>query len=138
VCLGFIALQADRMAAFARESAAFDEVLAAAEPGFRARQLIVDMASPAARSPMAYQNFALWYQVDKGGLVDFNFAAYGTQVIRYRQVEAGRDGPLFRYRYVFVRADGAPSASLADGNGKCQPVLRKQAGSWMLFENVGC
>ncbi len=136
-CLAFVGVQAMRLSAFARESESFQEILAAAEPGQRAQQLVTDMASPAAHTPMAYQNFPLWYQVEKSGLVDFNFAAYATQVVRYREVAAQTGVPRDGYRYFFVRQAGPLPANFLH-SGRCEPVLRKQAGGWMLFENVNC
>jgi hypothetical protein len=106
-------------------------VLAAAEPGHRAQQQVLDMTSRAAGTPMAYQNFALWYQTEKAGFVDFNFAAYRTQVVRFRDPKAQTELAASAYRYVFARGV-APHAA------DCRWQLRKASGPWTLLENVGC
>ncbi|MBN9090319.1 MAG: hypothetical protein J0J01_25690 [Reyranella sp.] len=126
-----LGVQVERLLAFAAESRAFEEVLAAAEPGHRAQQQVLDMTSRAARTPMAYQNFALWYQAEKAGFVDFNFAAYPTQVVRFRDPKAQTELPASAYRYVFVRG-AAPQAV------DCPWRPRKASGPWTLLENVGC
>jgi hypothetical protein len=126
-----LGVQAGRLLAFATESQAFEEVLAAAETGHRAQQQVLDMTSPAARTPMAYQNFALWYQAEKGGFVDFNFAAYPTQVVRFHDAKAQTGLPASAYRYVFVRSGAPPAVG-------CPWRLRKASGAWSLLENAGC
>lgn len=136
LCWGFIAIQTHRLVEFERESADFEEVLAAAEPGYRASQSIGDMVSPAAVTPMAYASFPLWYQVEKGGLVDFNFALYTTQVVRFRDPQAESAPPFDSYRYFFIRSAGAGKVSVPPG--ACAPVLRRQAGEWWLFEKTVC
>jgi len=125
-----LGVQVVRLLAFADESRAFEEMLAAAEPGHRAQQQVLDMTSRAASTPMAYQNFPLWYQAEKEGFVDFNFAAYRTQVVRFRDPKTQTDQPASAYRYVFVRGP-APQA------GACWRT-RKTSGPWTLLENVGC
>jgi hypothetical protein len=133
----FLAVEVERLTAFARESASFDEVLAEAAPGHRALQLVQDVGSEAARTPMAYTNFPLWYQAGKQGLVDFNFAQYAAQVVRYRDPRAARAMPIGGYRYFFVRST-KPLPTPFFPSGACQPMPRKNAGPWTLFEAVNC
>lgn len=156
LCWAFLAVHVERLVAFARESASFDEVLAATRPGQRALGLVFDQASPAAGSPDVYVHFPLCYQVEKAGFVDFNFAGYLPQIVRYRpdrepaMFKAG-SWWLFRaadkfdwtrdqatvYRYFFVRRpDPLPPGYFPAG--RCAPVLLKSAGSWSVFENVNC
>ena len=133
LCWAFLAIHTERLIAFARESASFDEVLAAAAPGYRANGRVLDIASASTRNLLAYVNFPLWYQVEKSGLVDFNFASFSTAIVRYRDGELPADG----YRYIFVRStEPLPTTLFADK--ACKPTLIKSAGSWSLFENVGC
>ncbi len=133
LCCGFLAIHVARLVSFARESQSFDEVLAAVPSGQRAEARVLDIASPAAQNPMAYTSFPLWYQAEKGGLVDFNFAYFPTQVVTYR---AGKS-PAGSQRYIFVRKDDPlPAGLFADK--ACKPVLLKSAGPWSVFENVTC
>lgn len=156
ICWAFLAVHAGRLVAFAWESASFDEVLAATRPQQRALGLVFDQASAASGSPDVYVHFPLWYQVEKAGLVDFNFAGYLPQVVRYRP---DREPALFKagswwlfrpadkfdwardqmatYRYFFVRLAGRlPSGYFPAG--RCAPVLLKSAGNWSVFENANC
>jgi len=143
------------MLAFAAESASFEEVLAVTQPGHRALGLVLDPHSAATNSRDAYVHFPLWYQAEKGGLVDFNFAGYWQMIVRYRadraptaftrptwawlppeEFEWARDQAEI-YRYFFVRR----SAPLPQGyfpTGKCEPVLLETAGVWSVYENAKC
>jgi hypothetical protein len=155
VCWAFLALYSERLLVFAKESAAFDDVLAVTEPGHRALGLIFNPASAALDNVQAYWHFPVWYQAEKDGLVDFSAAGFLPQVVRYRpdRVPAGFAGPTWQwrsaetfdwtngqaeiYRYFFVRS----TAPLLQGYlpmGRCEPVLLKSAGDWSVYENVSC
>lgn len=138
-------------ALFARESRAFEQVLAAAQPGQRALSLVIDPKGGAGiESP--YLHFPLWYQAEKHGFVEFNFAWYLPQIARYRTIDAQTVRPYLalkpltfdwrrqggeRYRYIFVRSgDGVPNGYW--NGAACSPALAAQAGPWMLFENRPC
>jgi hypothetical protein len=155
LCWAALAIHVERLLAFAQESAAFDDVLAATAPGHRALGVIFDPASPAASSTTAYLHFPVWYQAEKAGFVDFNFAGFQQQVVRYRPdrlppvfgtpawawdpgqgIDWTRDRASI-YRYFFVRR----TAPLPQGYfpaGRCEPNLLKSAGAWSVFENVNC
>jgi hypothetical protein len=153
LCWAFLLVHTDRLLAFAREAAGFEEVLAVTKPGHRALGLILDPESAAASNEAAYHHFPLWYQAENGGLVDFNFSSLQATIVRYR---AERMPPVatrsaFRlarafdwtrddaalYRYFFIRH----TAPLPPGYfpaGRCAPTLLKSAGAWSVFENVNC
>ncbi len=155
LCWAFIGVHAGRLLIFREESAPFEEVLAAVKPGYRALGLVLDPASAATGTLTTYAHFPLWYQAEKGGFVDFNFAGFVPQVVRYRldrapavyTSAAHQWRPFERfdwvedqaelYRYFFVRS----SQPLAPGffpAGRCQPILLKSAGDWSVFENTNC
>ena len=151
LCWLFLALKVERLLAFAGESAAFDVVAAAAQPGHRALGLILDPASAATGNGVAYAHFPLWYQAKQGGFVDYNFADTLAMVVRFRPERApavsyaGWAAAKFDwtrdlaeiYRYFFVR-HVAPLPAAYFPEGQCKPVLLKSAGDWSLFENVNC
>jgi hypothetical protein len=152
-CWISLGLDAARAIAFARESADFGRVLAAAEPRKRALSIILDAASPAASHPNLYVHHAAWYQADKSGLVDFNFAVYHPQVVRYRADRAPPIHPGFEwqrppfdwhrhngrdYDYYFVRhgARKPPPALLA--NPDCRIETVANSGAWTLYRRGRC
>jgi hypothetical protein len=97
--------------------------------------------------------FPVWYQVEKRGFVDFNFAYYHTGIVefwpapppQYRDLEwlrtmGGwyfRPGDIERYRYFFVRRI-RPLPQGLFAMAKCQPVVVASNPSWELFETVPC
>ena len=152
LCWAFLAMHAQRLLTFAQESVAFDEVLMATEPGHRALGLILDPASAATGHLYAYLHFPLWYQAEKSGFVDFNFAGLPPQIVRFRIGRApvvtdriALDAREFDwashqagiYRYFFVRHT-APLPAGYFPSGLCTPVLLRAAGPWSVFENLNC
>lgn len=155
LCWTFLLVHVERLLAFATESVAFDEVLAVTRPGHRALGLVLDPVSAATGSPAAYEHFPLWYQAEKAGFVDFNFAVFLPQIVRYRLDHAptvstdtsqawrvAKDFDWTRdqagiYRYFFVRST-TPLPPAYFPTGRCEPVLLKSAGPWSVFENVHC
>ena len=137
---------------FGREQRDFETVMAAARPGQRALALIFHAGSQVDRNNLAYLHHAVWYQADRLGFVDFNFASFHPQLARFRpgfippiDEFLAQDPRRFdwranrgdRYRYVFVRSAGPPPAQLFAG-ADCPPVEVAAAGEWRLFERRPC
>jgi len=137
---------------FGREQRDFEGVLAAAEPGQRALALIFDSSSEVDRNSDAYLHHALWYQAERRGFVDFNFAVCHPQIAR---VPMGRLHPVDDYlaqnpdrfdwranggdlyRYIFVRGQEAQAAKAFEG-AACRPVEVARGGKWRLYERRSC
>jgi hypothetical protein len=137
---------------FARESADFDAVMRAMEPRQRALSLIFDRGSAAVRNDLLYLHFGVWYQVEKQGLVDFNFAWFPPQIVRFRTDRLPAVRPLFEwkpesfnwaqhrggdYRYFLVRHDEPVPAALFSG-AACAPQVLVAEGRWTVFEQRAC
>jgi hypothetical protein len=136
---------------FSRETRDFGVVLARAAPGQRALSLPLDVRSATDPNWWTYLHFALWYQADKQGLVDFNFADLHPQIVRF----SGPRAPLYQdrqfglanlnwrrddaghYRYFFVRSAGPVPPGLFAG-ADCAPVQIAASGTWLLFERQPC
>ncbi len=148
LCVLFLGSVALRERRFEREAASFEDVLAAAEPDERAMSVVLDPASPVWHHPWAYHAYAAWYQVDRGGFVDFNFAALLPEMVRFRP---GRTPPLqasvqdfdwhrdhaSAYRYFFVHHTQPVPPGMFD-NDQCRVQLVRDAGSWSLYERREC
>jgi hypothetical protein len=137
-----------RIGRFGAESADFEAAIAPLQNRQRALALVFDTASPASENPGAYVHYALWYQVEREGLVDFNLAWVQPQLLRYRVAARPRvamdlawhpqafdwarhDGGA--YRYFIVRRKGDVPAALFAG-APCPPVLLSEAGRWQVYE----
>ncbi|MBC8733171.1 hypothetical protein [Paraburkholderia sp. UCT2] len=151
-CWIFFADQTVRLHRFAVENAPLDALLSRTEPDQRALSLIFDRASPAYRSPAAYEHQSLWYQAEKHGFVDPNFATYVPQIARFRPgmmpmapltlehdpagFEWNKDNGRL-YRYFFVRKEG-PLPKDFFANSECDVALVTHEGEWSLYERRNC
>lgn len=137
-----------RFAAFARETESFRAVTAAIEPGKRVASMVFDSSSPLFATPV-YMHFPAWYQATRRGVVDFNFADFFPQPVRYRKDAGPRmDEQLAwyptafnwqahggaRYDYFLVKAsyDVAP-AIFKERRASVELVAR--SGWWWLYRN---
>ncbi len=152
VCLGFMGLQVSHAAAFSVECRAFDAVIAALEPGQRLLYTAGNGDSSALVSTVAYRHFPAWYQAEKSGWVEFNFAVFRPQVVRYapgyalpdalrREVEIpGFDWRALGnrdFRYLLVRRRGGlPASILAAAPCSVRPVAAQ--GDWTAYDIEGC
>jgi hypothetical protein len=148
-CIAYLGIIAVRHRRFIGEAAPFEKVLAAAEPGQRAMSIIFETGSTAIRNLYTFQSFPVWYENDKGGFVDFNYAYFLPQIVRFRPdrvppMPFGYIADLFDwkrfrgrdYRYFFVRRF-EPSEHLFD-NDECRVVLLEHADDWWLYERKEC
>ncbi|MBK9081724.1 MAG: hypothetical protein IPL88_06395 [Rhizobiales bacterium] len=142
--------QAWRIVAFARESQDYATVAAAMRPNTRALSLIFDPASEAAGHRAMYLHWPAWHQAERRGFVDFNFARFHPQVVRFRPEAtppvdetsgwrpqdfdwAGWRGA--RYDYFVLRGDAA-SLDAFRAKAPCPLAPGARAGAWTLIENA--
>jgi hypothetical protein len=137
-----------RFASFARETQHFDAVLEAMEPGKRVAAMIADKETPLFGTPV-YLHFASWYQAQKAGIVDFNFADFRLVLRRADATEARIDEQLAwspqlfqwsahggsRYDYFLVKADVDVSPILFKDRLPSVSLV-KRSGWWWLYANA--
>jgi len=152
LCCIVLSVHAGRLVAFASESADFEGVLSATEPGYRALGLVFSADSPAT-TPIAYIHFPSWYQAERAGFVDLNFARLPAPIVRFR---TGHEPVVDRhsawllaeqfdwegdhawiYRYFFVRR-ASPLPPGYFPTNRCAPTLLKTTGTWAVYENTRC
>lgn len=151
-CWSILAIQASRIAAFAQESKGFETVLAAAKPGKRAWSVSINGASAAADNTNVYWQYAAWYQADKHGFSDYNFANFPNQVIRFRpnqetvmdqhEVEmlgqySWHENYIKQFDYIFVRGT-ADMVETIKKMSPCKLTTASHDGEWFLLERTGC
>ncbi len=150
-CWGFMAVQTVRLHRFIAESAPFETILDLMEPGQRAVNLIFDRDSEA-YSAITYLQYGSWYQAEKHGFVDYNFAWYLPQPARFRldqlpAITPGYDwrpdlfdwktsqGRLYRY---FILRDVHDQGKRVLTNDECEVRLVRRVGVWSLYERGAC
>lgn len=79
-----------RFTVYDRETRAFSRVVAEMAPAGNAVYMVFQRGSSHFRAPM-YLHFGAWYQALHQGIVDFNFAYFHPQMVRYRP---GRQSPI--------------------------------------------
>jgi len=150
-CLSILSLNTVRVWRFGQETAGIDSIVDNLEPRQRVLSLVFAPNSEADKNRI-YTHYAAWYQAEKQGLVDFNFAWFPPQIVRYRPERLPGARPGFEwhperfdwvdnrggdYTYFFVRHDGAVPANLFRG-ASCQPRPLFRKGSWTVFERGNC
>jgi hypothetical protein len=151
-CASFLAVQTVRLQRFATESASFEAILERMEPGQRALSLIFDRGSDAYATSMAYLQYGAWYQAERHGFVDYNFAWFLPQPVRFRSdhLPAVMPGSEWtpekfdwksnegrRYRYFIVR-DKSGEAGKILTNSECEVRLIERMDAWSLYERGVC
>jgi hypothetical protein len=137
-----------RFAAFARETDSLRNVMAEMEPGRRAAAMVYDSSSPYFALPV-YMHFPAWYAATRRGVVDFNFADFISQMVRFRKGEGPRitdpmawDPTLFdwqanggeRYDYFVVKASFDVSAAIFKERRDSVELVTR-SGWWWLYRN---
>jgi hypothetical protein len=138
-------------AKFAREDKDFATILARAEPGQRALSMVFTRESSAPLKPDVYLHFPLWYEAEKHGFVEYNFAVEPPEIVRYNKPAVDRITQSFAwnpgtidwdhraptYRYLFIRhAHPLPSTLFAGTH--CAPALVATSGLWDLMDSHAC
>ena len=144
-----LALHALDIRALAVEAEHFKRVLDAAEPGRRAARVTPDRYGPV---PIASLHLPSWYEVEKHGLVEFNFAHFAPEVVRYRErmpttgfafdpqqlLFSWNDSHARNFDYYFVREDGGHLPAEFLDAPPCTLRLVVTSGPWSLFERGTC
>jgi hypothetical protein len=151
-CWLLLAVHSLRALRFEEETRAFDAAVRRLEPHQRALTLVFDPASRAAGHRQVYVHYPSWYQAESGGMVDYNFAWFPPQIVRFRPQSLPAWRPSFEwtperfdwdlhhggaYRYFFVRHTTSVPLALFKG-AKCPPALIWSEGAWTIFEQRPC
>jgi hypothetical protein len=138
-----------RFAAFARESESFRAIVTQIEPGKRVASMVFDNASALFATPV-YMHFPAWYQASRGGVVDFNFADFFPQPVRYRADAGPRIAEQLawyptafdwqahggaRYDYFLVKASFDISPEIFKERRNSVELVAR-SGWWWLYRNV--
>lgn len=133
---------------FERESHDFQAILEAMPPQQRVLSMVFDQRSPAADNPHSYLHYPAWYQAEKRGFVDSNFAQWLPQIVRFRAGQATVQSPFEwkPYRFEWARHHGERFDYIVLRNPKrlfprfaglpCEIELVRTAGPWALYRRL--
>jgi len=151
-CWAVLAVHAVRAWRFGQEAGGFDAAVDRLEPRQRALMLVFNGSSYAAHNPFLYIQYGAWYQAEREGMMDFNFAWFPPQIVRFRpqHVPPWHPGLEWKparfdwttyhganYRYFFVRNFGPLPANLFRG-ADCAPAPIWSGDGWTIFERRAC
>lgn len=148
----FMGLQTLHTIRFHNESKDIDSIISQLKPRQRALIMVFDSNSKANDSIKIYAHYPAWYQAERGGLVDFNFAWFPPQIVRYRPdrlpgIEPGFEWNVDKFdwkknrgedfNYFLIRSSKPVPSSLFAG-APCQPQLVVRKGEWSIYERITC
>ncbi|MFV2056479.1 MAG: hypothetical protein ACC707_08415 [Thiohalomonadales bacterium] len=134
--------------AFDQENAGFKDLINAMPVGKRVLFMVFKTRSSEFAYHPIYLNFPAWYQVEKGGVVDFNFANLYPVVVRFRDDKKPKftlatlpkyfdwnkhDGDM--YDYILIRSEHDVQQALFRENAY-KVRLEKRVGLWWLYKNI--
>ncbi|UUX94304.1 hypothetical protein [Aquabacterium sp. J223] len=151
LCLVLPALQAHRAWRFDLETRELNAGLRSLEPNQRLVMMAYEFHSHDAQNPVIYMQYGAWYQAERGGFVDYNFAWFPPQVVRFKPDKLPPVNPGFEwkpwrfewnefrggdYRYFLVyRAKKTPEEIFK--GAPCMPKVKWTAhDGWVLYERV--
>lgn len=143
---------------FKEETKEIDRMISDLEPNQRAFFVIVDAYSDSDKNDYVYWHYPLWYQVDKKGFVEQNFATLAPFPVRYNPNyedtyaknkteltelnsldENGRiKVNLNKYRYIFIRNDEKKPRQNVFDNYDCKPEINSSSGQWTIYDTKNC
>lgn len=148
LCCAFVLAQHSiRIWRFGNETKELDLAMGQLQPGARLLWMAFDSDSPSARNRLAYLHYGAWYQADSRGFVDFNFAWFTPQIVRFKLDHVPRVAPGFewkpetfdwhghegwRYRYFFIRG---PMPVGLFNQAQCPPVAIFGNSMFTILEN---
>jgi hypothetical protein len=150
LCLLVLGLHSFNAWRFGTQTKAIDAAMRGLAPGERGLSLAFDPGSDAARHRRVNVHYPAWYQAEMNGLVDFNFAWFPPQIVRFRPERLPRVAPGFewspsdfdwdrhegwRYRYFFTY--GTVPGHVFKG-APCAPARIFSEGRFAIYENRPC
>lgn len=137
---------------FRQATAEIDQQISHLKPGQRALMLMFSPGISSHDKANILAHYPAWYQAERQGLVDFNFAWFPPQIVRYRPEQLPAVAPGFEwhperfdwaehqgddYRYFFVHRLDQSSAD-PFGSAGCKPALVFDSAEWKIYERRSC
>lgn len=122
-------------------------------PHERALYLAINAESDAQIKDNIYLHYGQWYQAEKGGFVDFNFAWFPVVIMRFKENDSSpiqlgfewepykfdwqrNHGELFQYFIIKSKKEIDPTVLFKGAD--CLPKRVFFQGEWQLFEKSDC
>ena len=138
---------------YSKESKPFESLLQALDSGERALYLPINAESDALNRDNVYLHYGQWYQAEKGGFVDFNFAWTPAIVMRFKNVDPSPIKPGFEwapsefdwkknqgetFRYFIIKSKKLIQPEVFFNGASCIPKQIFRDGEWQVYESQIC
>jgi len=139
--------------AYAKESKDFELILGLLEPRSRALYLPLNAESDAQNRDNIYLHYGQWYQAEKNGFVDFNFAWTPAMIMRFEDNNSSPIKPGFEwesskfnwqkhegttFRYFIFKSKKEIDPLIFFAGAPCSPHKIFNQGEWQVFERSVC
>jgi hypothetical protein len=146
IALSFVGWNSIRSLIFDAEVKGYESVMSKAEPEKRILMLAFDPLSQASSAPL-YVHFSSWYQAERGGLSEFNFARFWGMPVKYKKDAASNIYSGFEwqpaeldwqrhrgdlYDYLLIRHPSDASGWMKEKSGDAVQLLAR-SGAWQLY-----
>lgn len=130
-----------------KESQNFERVLVDMKPEKKLLTVIFEPSGYTLTTPYTYVHFGSWYQAQKRGWSDFNFAWFHPQIVRYmpdtapKLIKPGIEwGPIKamescqEYDLLLIRVYNPMIKNFMAQKNCANYILRSHQGEWYLYE----
>lgn len=132
-----------------KETQNFEKILLEMKPEKKLLTLIFEPTGYTLTTPFTYVHFGSWYQAQKNGWSDFNFAWFHPQIVRYKPETAPKEiKPGFEwepakaidscqeYDLILIRVYNPAIKNYMADNNCSDYILQSQQGEWYLYEKA--
>jgi hypothetical protein len=145
--IGLLLMPLNNFFIFKNENEGFKQIINELKPNKKMLSMVFERNSEYFQTPV-YLHFPLWYQAEKDGIVDFNFALYYPEIVRYREDKKPKvtfgfewnpdrfkwvDHEASKYNYFLIRSSYNLSSFLFKGYEKNIKLIN-YSNKWWLFE----
>lgn len=132
---------------FQQESVQIDQLIDGLEKNQRMIYVVSNDGDFTPHKWQGYDNYGLWYQAERSGFTDLNFAGLAPFPVRFVSGKApnttASNGTKYfskrQYRYILHRNNGEQDQeSELFKNESCKATLIKQIPRWTLYDNKVC
>lgn len=139
--------------AFSKESNTFENLLNNLEPMERALYFPINAESDAQNRGNIYLHYGQWYQAEKNGFVDFNFAWTPAMIMRFTDANPTPIKPGFEwepakfnwlthngnlYRYFIIKSKKEINPTVFFEGALCVPTRVFKKDEWQVYERSAC
>lgn len=135
---------------FKLEAQVIDKIMSGLEPNQKMLYIINSKYKDGQSLNPRFEHYALWYQAEKSGFVEYNLASLAPFPVRYKKGAAAKfkftefglrvaDKSSFRYLIKRDDIEPIPKSNIEFfKDGACKAVIVNQIDNWTIYDNKRC